>query len=136
MPVAEERLTVGTRAVELGAIEIRKTVAEEQVSVPVTLRREEVTVREIDAGARPLRAGEDAFKEGTLTIALRGEKAVVAKQAIVTGEVVIDREQLTEERTVTDTVRKERVEVEQATTVQKQGRGTQESNTRKERHDG
>ena len=61
VPVAEERLMVGTRAVELGEIEVRKTVAEEQVSVPVTLRREEVTVQERDIKDRPLHAGEEAF---------------------------------------------------------------------------
>lgn len=111
--VAEEQLTVGKREVELGAVEVRKTVTEEQQSIPVTLRREEVTVQERDTAERPLRAGEDAFQEGTIRVAVRGEEAVVAKEAVVTGEVVIDKQQTSDQRTVSDTVRKEHVDVDE-----------------------
>jgi uncharacterized protein (TIGR02271 family) len=113
VPVAEERLNVGKREADLGEVEIRKTVTEEQQSVPVTLRRDEVTVQERDITDRPLRAGEDAFTEGTIRVPVRGEEAVVAKQAVVTGEVVIDKETTTEQRQVTDTVRKQRVDVDE-----------------------
>jgi len=37
VPVAEERLSVGKRDVDLGAATIRKTVTEEEQTVPVTL---------------------------------------------------------------------------------------------------
>src|SRR5262245_29133288 len=39
VPVAEERLKVGKREGELGEVQVRKTVSEEQQSVPVTLER-------------------------------------------------------------------------------------------------
>jgi len=131
--VAEERLSVGTREVELGAVEIRKTVTEEQVSVPVTLRHEEVHVEERAVTERSA-TGEDLFTEGTIRVALRGEEAVVAKETVVTGEVVIDTERVAEERRISDTVRKQHVEVDQATvreatttpgtTIREQGRKT------------
>jgi uncharacterized protein (TIGR02271 family) len=112
VPVAEERLAVGKREVELGEVEIHRTVTQEQVSVPVELRHEEVRVEEVDIADRPLRAGEDVFQEGTIRVAVRGEEAVVAKEAVVTGEVVINKEQLVEQQTITDTVRREHVDVE------------------------
>jgi len=112
VPVAEERLNVEKRSAELGQVEIRKTVQQEQVSVPVELMREEVQVQQRDIADRPAQAGDNLFQEGTIRVPVRGEEAVVTKQAVVTGEVVIDKEQLVERQNVTDTVRRERVEVD------------------------
>jgi len=111
--VAEERLTVGKREVDLGEVDIRKTVTEEEQTASVTLRRDEVHVQERDIEDRPLRADDDAFNEGTTRVQLRGEEAVVSKEAIVTGEVVIEKDTVAEERTVSDTVRKEHVDVDE-----------------------
>jgi uncharacterized protein (TIGR02271 family) len=113
VPVAEERLAVGKREAELGEVDVRKTVTEEQQSAPVTLQREEVHVHERDIPDRPLRAGDDAFTEGTIRVPVRGEEAVVAKEAVVTGEVVIDKERTTEQRQVGGTVRKQHVDVDE-----------------------
>jgi len=113
VPVAEERLAVGKRDADLGEVQVRKTVTEEQQTVPVTLQREEVRVQERDTPDRPLRAGDDAFNEGTLRVPVRGEEAVVAKEAVVTGEVVIDKTRTTDQRQVSDTVRKQRVDVDE-----------------------
>ena len=112
IPVVEERLAVGKREVDLGAVEIRKTVTEEEQTASVTLRRDEVHVEEVDVADRPA-TGEDLFEEGTIRVQLRGEEAVVAKETVVTGEVVINKDTVAEERTTTDTVRKQRVEVEE-----------------------
>jgi len=113
VPVAEERLAVGKRDADLGEVQVRKTVTEEQQTVPVTLQREEVRVQERDTPDRPLRTGDDAFNEGTLRVPVRGEEAVVAKEAVVTGEVVIDKTRTTDQRQVSDTVRKQRVDVDE-----------------------
>jgi len=115
VPVVEERLDVEKREVELGAAEIRKTVETEQVSIPIELTHEEVHVNRVDVSDRPVAAGDldDAFKEGTIRVPVRGEEAIVSKQAFVTGEVVIDRYRTTEQQTVSDTVRRERVEVDE-----------------------
>jgi len=113
VPVAEERLTVGKREAELGEVQVRKTVTEEQQTVPVTLQREEVRVREVNVADRPLQAGEDAFNEGTIRVPVRGEEAVVAKEAVVTGEVVIDKTRTAEQQQVSGTVRKQRVDVDE-----------------------
>jgi len=115
VPVMEERLAVGKRDVELGEVEVRKEVTAEQVNVPVDVTREEVHVERVDVADRPIAAGDmpDAFKEGTIRVPVRGEEVVAQKQAVVTGEVVIERERTTETQTISDTVRKERVEVDE-----------------------
>jgi len=115
VPVVEERLNVEKRSGELGAVEIHKDVVTEQVNVPVEVRREEVHVERVDVPDRPIAVGDKgaAFEEGTIRVPVRGEQAVVNKEAVVTGEVVINREQTTDRQTVSDTVRKQRVDVDE-----------------------
>jgi len=114
VPVAEEQLNVEKRAGQLGTVDIRKTVTEEQQTVPVELRREEVQVEERDVADRPLRAGEDVFQEGAIRVPVRGEEAVVSKEAVITGEVVVSKDQTTERQEVRDTVRKQDIAVDQS----------------------
>jgi uncharacterized protein (TIGR02271 family) len=115
VPVVEERLEVETRPVELGAVEVRTTVETEQQTVPVELAREEVRVRREEVPARPATdAADDAFEEGTVRVPVRGEEAVARKATVVTGEVVIDKARATETQQVAETVRRERVEVDEA----------------------
>lgn len=118
VPVVEEQLNVGKQATQYGEAQIRKTVSEEQQTVPVELRREEVNIEEHDIPDRPLRPDEAnaAFREGTMRVPLRAEEAVVNKQAVVTGEVAINKNVETEQRQVSDTVRKEHVDVDKNVT--------------------
>lgn len=112
VPVAEEQLQVGKREVQAGAVRVHKEVVNEQQTIPVELRREEAEIQKIDTPDRPLRDGEAAFQEQTFEVPLRAEEAVVNKQAVVTGEVAINKNQQVEQRQVADTVRKERVMVD------------------------
>ena len=115
IPVAEEQLNVEKREAELGEVQLRKTVEEERQTVPVELEREEVQVEQRDVGDRPVQPGDQAFQEGTLRVPVRGEEAVVEKEAVVTGEVVVGKERTTERQEVGGTVRRERVEAEDTT---------------------
>jgi uncharacterized protein (TIGR02271 family) len=110
VPLATERLRAETRPVDAGAVRVRKTVAAEERRIPVELTHETVRVEERDLPDRPA-TGADLFTEGTVVVPLRGEEAVVRKEAVITGEVVIRREPVTERRYVADTVRAEHVEV-------------------------
>ena len=112
IPVAEERLNVEKRPAELGEVRAHKTVTEEEQTVPVELEREEVRVEQRNIDDRPATGG-DLFQEGTITVPVRGEEAVVQKEAVVTGEVVIGKERTTERQEVGGTVRRERVEADQ-----------------------
>jgi len=113
VPVVEEQLQVGKREVDLGEVEIRRRVVEEEQTVPVTLRREEVQVEQVGTPARPLRPGEEAFQEGTIRVAVRGEEAVVAKEAVVTGEVVFEKDVTNEQQQVGGTVRRTEVDFDE-----------------------
>jgi uncharacterized protein (TIGR02271 family) len=115
VPVREERLDVEKRQGQMGSVDIHKTVESEQVNVPVDLRHEEVTVNRVNVPDRPVSVGDapDAFKEGTIRVPVRGEEVMARKEAVVTGEVVVDRDVVTERETVSDTVRKEHVDVDE-----------------------
>jgi uncharacterized protein (TIGR02271 family) len=123
VPVAEERLEVEKRRAELGSVQVHKTVEREQVNVPVELHHEQVNVNQIDVPERLIAEGEvpDAFQEGTIRVPVRGEEAVAHKETVITGEVVIDRDIVTENDTVSDTVRRERVDVDEGYSRAREG---------------
>ncbi len=114
VPVMEEQLNVEKRQAQQGEVQIHKTVTQEQVNVPVELRREAVQVQEVDVPNRPVAPGEAAFQEGTIRVPVRGEEAVVNKQAVVTGEVAINKTVTAEQQTVSDSVRREEVRVDRS----------------------
>jgi|GEM_PF-2119999 len=111
MSIAEERLNVEKRGGQIGEVEVRKTVTTEQQQIPVELRHDEVNVQQRKVEERPLQAGDTSFQEGTISIPLYGEQAVVNKQAVVTGEVDVNKQQRVERQTIQDSVRKEHVDV-------------------------
>jgi len=113
--VHEERLAVDTQERQTGEVRVNTTVTSEQQTVPVELMREEVHVERVDIAARPATEADlaGAFQEGTLRVPVRGEEAVARKETVVTGEVVIDKTRTTETEQISDTVRREHVEVDE-----------------------
>ena len=113
VPVYEEDLVVGTRVEETGRVHLHKEVVQEQESIPVTVRHEEVTVERVPVTG-PASAADltDAFREETIEVPVMGEQAIVGKQAHVVEEVRLHKDVTQEQETVSDTVRKERVIVE------------------------
>jgi uncharacterized protein (TIGR02271 family) len=124
IPIAEEELHVGKRQVGHGRVRIQSRVVETPVSEQVTLREERVDVerRPVSGTTQASTLGGDPFQERTIEVEERREEAVVSKEARVVEEVVVrkDVEQRTE--TVSDTVRKTEVDVEDERTVR--GTGT------------
>ncbi len=112
IPLAEERLKVGTREVDLGEVIIRKRVVEEERMVPVTFRREEIEVLRRAPGET---WNLDNPPEGTevTRIPLQGWEPVVATEAVVTREAVIDKTRLAEESQVVSTVRREQATIDE-----------------------
>jgi uncharacterized protein (TIGR02271 family) len=113
--VREERLEVDKQERQTGEVRVNTTVTSEQQTVPVELTREEVHVERTDTADRPATEAEmtGAFQEGTVRVPVRGEEAVARKETVVTGEVVIDKTRTTETEQVTETVRREHVEVDE-----------------------
>ena len=112
VPLAEERLAIDTREVELGEVIIRKRVVEEERLVPVVFRREEIEVIRREPGAAwPLDTPPD---DAAITrIPVQGWEPVVSTEAIVTREVVVEKARVAEDGHATGTVRRERAIVEE-----------------------
>jgi uncharacterized protein (TIGR02271 family) len=111
VPLAEERLRVATREIGLGEVEIRRRVVTEKRLVPVIARREELTIQRREPG-QPWQPGEEPAPGDEVTsIPLRGWEPVVAPEAIITRELVIERARMAEAGQVTATVRREEVAV-------------------------
>lgn len=110
IPITEEQVKVGKREVEQGAATIRKSVRTEQVNVPVDLKREELVVERVQGTDEDL--SDDAFKEGEVRIPLMKEEAVVEKDKKVVGAVKVGKREHTEQKNVTETIRKEKVDVD------------------------
>jgi len=111
LPEVEERLRIGKRQVNSGRVKVRSYVIETPVTEQVNLHTETVHVERRPVN-RPVAPGDDAFRERTIEATATSEEAVIAKEARVTGEVVVEKDAADRTKTVTDTVRSTRVEVE------------------------
>jgi uncharacterized protein (TIGR02271 family) len=131
VPLVEETLNVEKGQREAGQVEIRKNVREEQVNVPVELRHEEVTVTR-HAVDRPVQPGEQVLEDDqVIRVPVREETAEVQKQARVREEIEINKQQVAEQRNVSDTVRREEIDVNTQGSVQaREGQGGRNQSNR------
>ncbi len=113
IPVVQEELKVGKRAVQRGGVRIYQHVVETPVSESVDLRDEKVTVhrRAIDQMVDP--ADIPAFQETSFELRETAEEAVVEKTARVVEEVIVGKEVRQRQQEVRDTLRRTEVEVEE-----------------------
>ena len=113
LDVVEERLRVGKREVNRGGVRVRRVVTETPIEEQVTLRDETIEVdrRVVDRAVDG--SDTDLFTEKTYEFSETDEEAVVAKEARVVEEIVIDKSVEERTETVRDTVRRTDVEVEQ-----------------------
>jgi len=114
MTRSEERLSVGTERVESGVARLRKYVVTENVTETVPVSREEIRVeREPITGANVGSALDGpAISEEEHEVVLHAERPVVAKEAVPVERVRLDTQTVTDRETVTDTVRKEQIELD------------------------
>jgi uncharacterized protein (TIGR02271 family) len=112
LPVIAEELRVGKREVEAGGVRVTSTVQEVPVQEQVQLREEKVDV-ERRAVNRPIAPGDAAFKEQAFEVRAKAEEAVVAKEARVVEEVVVRKGEEVHTQNISDTVRRQDVNVEQ-----------------------
>ncbi|MGI8669151.1 MAG: YsnF/AvaK domain-containing protein [Aridibacter sp.] len=116
IPIIEENLNVGKRTVETGGVRVRSQIVEKPVEETLRLREEHVIVNRRPVDRAVTDADMDNLQEGTIEVTERAEKAVVGKQARVVEEVEVGKEVSEREQTITDTVRKTDVEVEEIDT--------------------
>lgn len=118
VPVMEEQINVEKGMHQAGEVQVTKNIVEEQVNVPVTLQHEEAVVTR-HAVDRDLAPGEQATMiEGneTIRVPLMEETVSVTKSAHVAEEIEIQKQKVAEQQTVSDTVRREEVNISQPTT--------------------
>jgi len=121
IPVVEEELSVGKRAVQRGGVRVYTHVQERPVEESVRLREEHVTVERHPVDRPVTEADRAAFQEGTIELTETAEEAVVSKQARVVEEVVVGKEATERTETVRDTVRRTEVDVEELAPENKLG---------------
>lgn len=110
---SEEQLRAGTETVETGRVRLQKHVVTEEQQVTVPVSHEEVHVtREPLTGAEP---GTGKIQEDEREVVLHEERPVVAKETVAVERVGLETETVHEEEHVKDTVRKERIDVDDTT---------------------
>ena len=118
IPVYEETARVAKRDVNQGRVRIRSYVVETPFSEQVNLRQEQVQVerRPVD---RPISASDAVFQDRVIEAEEHAEEAVITKEARVKEEISLRKTVQDQAQTLTDTVRRTEVEVED----QRSGRG-------------
>ncbi len=111
VPLTEEQLRVGKRTVDAGQVRLRKIVRTEIVNQPVEVRREDVVIERISAGEVREGTATSNFEEQVIDVPLTREEVVVQKDAHVTGAVRVHKTSTGEQQNVSETIRKEDVEV-------------------------
>jgi uncharacterized protein (TIGR02271 family) len=115
MTRSEEELQVGTAERETGRARLRKYVVEDEVTQTVPVRREEVRVERepiTDANVGDATSGPDISEEEH-EVVLHEEEVVTEKRAVPKERVQLGKDTVTDEREVSETVRKEQVEVDE-----------------------
>jgi uncharacterized protein (TIGR02271 family) len=115
MTRSEEELRVGTRERESGRVRLRKYVVEDEVTQTVPVRREEIRVERepiTDANVEDARSGPEISSEEH-EVVLHEEEPVAEKRAVPKERVRLDKDVEVDEREVSETVRKERLEVDE-----------------------
>lgn len=114
MTRSEEEVRVGTASRETGRVRLRKYVVTEQVQQTVPVSREEVRLERepiTDENLDEAMSGAE-ISEGEHEVVLHEEEPVVEKRTVPKERVHLGKDTTTEEREVSEEVRKERIETE------------------------
>src|SRR5215212_8955370 len=109
----EEELRAGTREREAGEVRVRKDVRTDREQVRVPTRHEEVSVERVPVEGR--KASEAEIGEDEVTMPVTEEEVVVEKRPMVKEEIRIRKDVVEGKEVVEEDVRKEEVDVEDAT---------------------
>ncbi|MEK4947286.1 YsnF/AvaK domain-containing protein [Carnobacterium sp. FSL W8-0810] len=112
LQLKEERLDVGTTEVQTGEVNVSKTVNEENQTIDVPVKHEEVTIERHPVTDEAPTDGSLDLEAETINIPVTEEQIDVNKRAVVTDEVTINKETKEEVKEVSDTVRKEDLDVQ------------------------
>ena len=110
----EEELRTRRQTVEAGQVEIHKEVVAEQQTLEVPVTREEVVIERHSVS--PTEAARMDFGEicegESIRVPVREEQVTVEKMPVVTEEIEVGKRTVQETRRVSDTVRREEVNID------------------------
>ncbi len=113
----QETRVPAKQAVQSGEVQVQKIVHERQEEIPVNVRLEQVTI-ERHAVNQPVEAGEIGdLQDEAIRVPVYEEQAQLEKQARIKEEVVIGKEAVLEQQTLTGTTRHEQVEGDETNNV-------------------
>ncbi len=114
MTRSEEEVRVGTERREAGRVRLRKYVVTEQVTKTVPVQREEVRIEREPITEANQGAAHDgpAISEEEHEVVLHAEEPVVQKTVVPKERVRLDKDTVSEEREVSEQVRKEQIETD------------------------
>jgi uncharacterized protein (TIGR02271 family) len=113
VPVRQEELRAERRSESAGEVRVDKDIVEEQRTLDVPVTREEVEIRRVPVDSTAT-ADDTAFTSGeTIRVPVTAEQVQVTKEARVVEEIEISKRPVTETQTITDTVRREQVNVDE-----------------------
>jgi len=118
MTRSEERVRIGTQNVEAGRARLRKYIVTEDVTQTVPVSHEEVRLERepiTDENVGQAMSGGDLTEEEH-EVTLHAERPVVEKETVPVERVRLATETVTSEETVSEQVRKERIEDPQTET--------------------
>jgi uncharacterized protein (TIGR02271 family) len=116
MTRSEEELTIGKTERESGRVRLRKYVVTDEVTETVPVKREEVRVERepiTDANAGDALDGP-AISEEEHEVVLHEEEVVAEKRVVPKERIRLDKDVETDERTVSEDVRREEIELDDA----------------------
>lgn len=116
IPVIEENLEVGKRTVETGGVRVHSRIVEKPVEETLRLREEHIVVDRRPVNRAATEADFNNLQEGDIELTERAEKAVVGKEARVVEEIAVGKNVEERQETVSETVRKTKVDVEEVDT--------------------
>ena len=111
LQLREEELAARTHVVEAGRVSVGTDVVEQQQTLQVPLTREEVIIERQPVERRPSDEPISASSD-ELSVPVREEQVSVSKQPVVYEEVELGKRAVQETQHVSDTVRKEVVDVD------------------------
>ncbi len=124
MTRSEEELVAGTRSKEAGRVRLRKYVVTENVTTTVPVRKEKVRLERepiTDANVDQATKGAE-ISEGEHEVVLKEEEVVTEKRTVPKERVRLEKDVETEQREVSDEVRKEKIDVDDDAGVTDKGR--------------
>ena len=112
VPVIEEELQVGKRAVQRGGVRVHSRVVNQPVEEQINLREEHVRVERRPAD-RPVQAADmGRLRDQTVEVTETSEEPVISKRARVREEIVVGKETTERTETIRDNVRRTEVRVD------------------------